>query len=74
MTMTENDLPHEWTVNYGAFISLGDAVVMATCRICFALVVSDFFGDHTHRHEVKELEVMVRNENVEYGEVHAHQD
>lgn len=50
MSITEDDLPDEWTLNYGAFINLGDSVVMGTCRICYSMVVSDFFVQHTTRH------------------------
>lgn len=49
MPLTENDLPKEWTLNYGAFVTIGD-LVMATCRICYACVFSDFFVQHITRH------------------------
>lgn len=50
MPLTESDLPADWTENYGAFVSFGDDLVMATCKECFASVNSDSFAAHRQHH------------------------
>jgi hypothetical protein len=50
MALTEADLPAEWTEHYGQFISIGDQLVLATCRKCFGLVNSDHFTHHRSWH------------------------
>jgi len=52
--MREDDLPDEWTQHYGGFMSFGDEVVMAVCRNCFGVVVSDFFANHTEWHNIED--------------------